>query len=340
MTAIDAFTAKQLAFEQLHTDGWTRFAKGFTASMRGEHQQSGGLPGSNGFNESADEFTGRMARTLTMSEVFYVAPIMNALVTAAAEAWPEDEPVLAEDFPTTHGWIYIPTALTTLDIRGQLVTTTALTWAIRGETLDVVFWADKRNDSEHVKSTPGWGQLPQYTPSHVTSLSLGQQLPKALSMNMLLPPEVSETIKYDLDKRAMALGLPEGWSTEDLSPTIGPVKELTWLVAALRIMQQPLASFERKGLPANVRKGLARKKFKVSQKAVTVIDFRRRAGDFNAGTGREYSHRFLRRGHWRRQPYKREDGTTERRRIWIHATIVGDPDKPLVLRNHVNALTR
>jgi hypothetical protein len=93
-------------------------------------------------------------------------------------------------------------------------------------------------------------------------------------------------------------------------------------------------------MPANMRKSLMRHPIRLKQKAVTVIDFRRRKGDFEHVGEREYSHRFLRRGHWRRQNYKREDGEWERRRIWIHSTIVGDPSKPLILRDHVNALTR
>ena len=48
---------------------------------------------------------------------------------------------------------------------------------------------------------------------------------------------------------------------------------------------------------------------------MTVIDFRRREGDSEAHGEQEYSHRFLRRGHWQRQPYGREDRSWDRRRI-------------------------
>ena len=48
-----------------------------------------------------------------------------------------------------------------------------------------------------------------------------------------------------------------------------------------------------------------------------------------SGEKANYSHRFMRRGHWRMQPYPKEQVT---RQIWIYPTIVGDSDLPLIVK--------
>lgn len=337
MTAVDAFHTKQAAYECLRDPHWGRFAEGFTASLRGEKSRT---LAQRGYSETGPELTRRLASAISVAEAFYVAPMMTRLVTAAAEAWEEDEPVLEEDFPLSHGWMYVPGGLTSIDVRGQALTTSAVTWAVRGGRVELTWWADKRHDPPALRAKPGWAEAPQWTPWHLTELRFGEPLPRSMRMGTLLPPEVSEKISWVDNGTSTAMMFPQGWTPDQMAPSVRPDEVAAWLVSALRIMQQPLASIDRKGLPANVRKGLQRRPVRMKNKSVTVVDFRRREGDYNSGTGREYSHRFLRRGHWRRQPFKREDGTWDRRRIWIHPTIVGDPDKPLVLRNHVQALTR
>ena len=48
-----------------------------------------------------------------------------------------------------------------------------------------------------------------------------------------------------------------------------------------------------------------------------------------SGESANYSHRFIRRGHWRNQPYPSEDLY---RQIWIDPTIVGSKDLPLIVK--------
>jgi len=338
MTAIDAFTMKQATFEGLHTGAWARWVDSFTASLRGEVP---GTLGASGFVEQADEFSRDLVTTLSLAETFYVSPAMNALVTAAAEGWEGDETVEAEDFPTDHGWLFIPGGIANIDVRGRMYTTSALTWARRGGEVRVTFWADKRNDPPSEHSNPGWQALPQMTPWHLTTVHLGRPLPTALRFGRTLPPEVSEKIQWIEHEGGYAMTFPQGWTAEEMTPTMGPDPTIAWLVSTLRIMQQPLARVEREGLPAGVRKNLSKMPKRVKNTRVTVIDFRRRVGEREHGEGREFSHRFLRRGHWRRQWMGSEkDGTRRQARIWIHPTVVGPEDKPLILRDHVNALTR
>lgn len=351
MPATDAFHVRQTMWEDLHTEEFHRFAGYFTRSLRGEIQATdtavltGRTPEqireAMPLLRGGDEFVAREVRVHRLAETFYVARPMTALVTAAAEDWPADETIEPEDWPTDHGIMYVPGGVATLDVRGQFEVTVAFSWEVHGDHTTVVWWTDKAYDSPYAKAKAGWDNIPRFTPWHVTYLEHGSPLPTGLIMGTLIPPEQAEQMRWTTGPNGeVGMTIPTGFTPEQLQPRVDTDRTSAWLVAALRIMQQPLAMVERKGQPAHLRKQLARRPITLRQKAITVIDFRRRVSDFTAGSGREYSHRFLRRGHWRRQPYKREDGSWDRRRVWIHATIVGDPDKPLILRNHVNALTR
>lgn len=344
MPALDAYHSKQTAYEDIHTAQWHRQMRGFMDSLAGEDPDTTGSPGSiAAWGRDPDEVTKRLARTLAWGENFYVAPLMQRMVAAAAEAWPTDEVVEPEDFITDRGWLFIPGGVSVLDIRGQIITTSAISWERFASQVFVCLWADKAHDSPWMRAKRGWDAVPQFTPWHLTTLTLGQPLTRTLRMGTALPPEVSEAIRYvwdEADPTKGSLYFPQGWTAEQLAPSLRPEENLAWLVSTLRIMQSPLSALNPQGLPAAVRKGHRAARWRVKQTAVTVIDFRRRASDFDGHGTREYTHRFLRRGHWRRQPFKREDGTWDRRRIWIHPTVVGDPSLPLVLRAHVNSLSR
>src|SRR5262245_21691422 len=352
MTALDAFHMRQVALDGIHSAAWHRFADSYVKSLRGDDAKlrmgSQPIP----FNalgakmaewpESGQTLTEQCHSMLTMGETFYIAPGMHALVAAAAEEWIADEQVMPDDLPSDTGFLLLPgNGLLTLDIRGAALHTNAITWQRRGDTIRFIWWCHKRHDNPQLKARPGWAEMPDYTPWHVMEQPLYEPIVESLQMGTLLPPEVSEGIRWFTGPNgALSMSIPEGFTPDQLRPSLRTNEVVAWLVSMWRIMQQPIAAISRQGLPANVRRLHAKRPHRLRNTAVTVIEFRRMKGDYAEGTGRTYSHRFLRRGHWRRQPYKRDDGTWDRRRIYIHPTIVGDPDKPLILRNHVNALTR
>lgn len=338
MSAIDAFWMRQGLWETMHNPFWHRYCDGFAQTNRGE--VPGVAPG--GWQGTGEELAKRWLSTMMLAETFYVDPQMHRLITAAAEDWPDDEEVTHEDFPTDQGFLWLPGGgLATLDIRGQIMHVNAITWDRRGSEVMLTWWAHKRHDSPYRReSFPDWEHLPDLTPWTVEFLPLGHELPRTLQMGTVLPPEVSDGIQWTQTEAGLAAYIPEGWSKEQMTPTVKRDPVAAWLVSALRIMQQPLADVRTQGLPANVRKSLQARPKKLRQTRVTIIEFRRPPSSRGEQTGREFTHRFLRRGHWRRQPYKRDDGTWDRRRIWIHPTVVGPADKPFLVRDHVNALRR
>lgn len=337
--ALDALHAKAVAFDGVHSEEWARWSEGYIRSLKGE--QPGVVGATHLVDTSSTALTARLTRELDLAETFYVSPEMNKLVTAAAESWEEDEIVHMEDFPSFMGWMWIPGGVSKLDLRGRLITTKAVSWHVTGGRVILTYWADKNDDDPVQRASLGWGGLPQFTPWHVLVQPLGKQVVKGVGLGTALPPEISDQIYWTQTEQGLMAYFPEGWTKEQMTPRLMTEPVLTWLVSALRIMQTPIADVRRQGLPANVRKGLLKRPHRFKEKAVTVIEFRRRKGENILSTEREFSHRWLRRGHWRKQ-WMGSEKTDDRRqvRIWIHPQVCGPADKPFILRRHVNALIR
>lgn len=284
----------------------------------------------------------QMLRSMTrVAQPYYVSPDMQAIVTAAAMALPDDEVVTVEDFPADVGWMLIPGGgITVIDIRGKLVSSNVLLWRRLGSVVTLVLLVDEKHSA-----TPdlggGFGGNLRVTPWMILDLHLGRPLPTNLSSGMVVPPELADQFTWIDTPTGGMMTHPKGFDASEMTYSLRPDYPTQWLVACLRIMQQPLARITQEGLPTALRKGLKASPVRLRYTHVTVIDYRRRVGDPDRDpSGRTFSHRFLRTGHWRRQPYKREDGSWDHRRTWIHLTIVGDPSLPLMLREHVRALTR
>lgn len=80
-----------------------------------------------------------------------------------------------------------------------------------------------------------------------------------------------------------------------------------------------------------------RRSFNREIKTTIVFTLRRTRSpklDEANGNGREYSHRWMVRGHWRNQPYKMS-GSVVHRQIWISDYVKGPDGKPLVLKKRV-----
>lgn len=103
------------------------------------------------------------------------------------------------------------------------------------------------------------------------------------------------------------------------------------LQATFRLMQQQIATRNRYRPDRNARRE-AKKLGMPDETTVVVVRLRREKSETPADHEPEpanYSHRFIRRGHWRNQPYPSEG---IHRQIWINPTIVGDEQLPLILK--------
>lgn len=307
----------------------------------------------------------RVERDVQMSDAYYVSPEMCVLVTAAAESMPDDAGPRAEDFPSPAGWLLIPNGLVQTDIRGNAVITNVVLWSTVGGVLRLEYLTDKTHPLDRHNTTAGllhaareeghsdperwarqtWEEMPRLTHWHSMSAELSGRIPQSMSLGNVIPPEVSNQIRViEGPNGQTALHFPIGYTPDELkewanSARVGPEPVIRWLLACLRLMQQEITTVTEHGLPANLRRSL-KGKVRMKNTHVTVIEYRRISSSMPSESSREYTHRFLRRGHWRWQPYKNEEHEWDRKRIWIHPTIVGDESLPLLLREHVKALVR
>lgn len=348
MPAIDAYAKLTTLAEDIRSPGYAQMVRSRVLSVRGElHGDS--MP-SYGIYDKAD--TGevvwrRMVAAVETGYAFYVAPQMSALVTAAAESLPDEEPTLVSDPPTPQGFVWIPGGLTTLDVRGRVLVYNAALWTVYGGQVFVWWLTDKYDENDMTNfelrsgaSESAWARFPTLTTNGEARLRFNQPVPKMLGQTKVLPPEVQKSLRYEPDKGLVAW-FDQGMGADELqewmTPQIGPDTCARWLLACWRLMQQSLTSLIDEELPKGVRK--AGRRAGLPTDRVTVIDLRTKP---SRGTGEsevEWTHRWLRRGHWRQQPYK-EDGVWMKKTIWIHPTVCGPEGLPLVIRDHVYNLKR
>jgi hypothetical protein len=97
------------------------------------------------------------------------------------------------------------------------------------------------------------------------------------------------------------------------------------LMAALLLMSQPLASETRAVAPRAAARRVTR--LGVSVPDVRVISLRRTSGSSVGGGSREWSHRWMVRGHWRQQWYP---SIGQNRPIWVDPYLKGPEGAPLL----------
>lgn len=105
--------------------------------------------------------------------------------------------------------------------------------------------------------------------------------------------------------------------------------------ALWRFMSQEIAAIEHPHTRKTTARMLMRRQLRADP--LTLIRLRRRARGVDQGTSFEYSHRFVVRGHWRRQWYPSEQ---RHRSIYIRPFIKGPDDAPLLAREHVIGVVR
>jgi hypothetical protein len=348
MPAFDAYARKAALAEDLRTDLYANYLQARIRSVRGG-AGTASVPAV-GIYDRTD--TGRVVARKMLAAVetgytFYVAPHMESLVTAAAESLPEDDVIVPGDLPTPQGFVWIPGGITLLDVRGRVLKYNAALWTTFGGQVFVWWLTDKYDDADMTnheirRTAPKgyWETFPQLTPNGEGRALFGQPMPKHLGQTKVIPPEYRQKMTWD-DNQGLVFWSEYGMGSEEmrewLTPTIGPDAPFRWLLACWRLMQQSVTRLDDVEMPRQLRK-LGRRAGLPSD-YVTVIDLRSAPSRGDGEPGVEWSHRWLVRGHWRKQRCK-EDGEWTTKTIWIHPHVKGPEGKPLLIRDHVYNLTR
>lgn len=336
---------------------------GFERSQRGMERPSGkpddpfdALPNpigmftpSHPYDTSGDALRTYFARHMRMTLPFYVDPRMTALVTAAAESMP-DEPLRPEDLPATHGFLLLPSGLAEVDLRGQMMVHNVVCWFQYGGGVDLWFLSNKNDERDMVNQRhrayfgeERMREFPTLAPAVYGRIEFGDTVPYSLQGNKVLPPEITESMRVMKDPKtgSLAFAWTEGydmneWIGEHLE--VGPNATVAWILAMWRLMQQTITDVRTEAVDRPLRK--AARKRNMKQDTVSVITLRKKKYvDGEGESNIEWSHRWLVRGHWRKQPCK-TNGEPDTRVIWIHPHLKGPDDAPLLIRDHVYALQR
>lgn len=295
-------------------------------------------------------FADNESTRLFMAETFMVTPEMMDVCEFAARTLPDEEAALRRDLlPTDRGFLVFAQPRHTEDVNGVIVGVSAITW---GTTQERVPGATEFGTNKPVHySVPGvrfnlythkyddedraWDWNERIGAVHGLSKEQWDEMRDA---NLHMLPTL--TLGHSVFLPYNAIMQPEDLTDEELLAKIHSTTSnrswLAFLVTVFTMMGQTLASVEDAQIERGTRKRMMRKKI---PGRVTVIALRRKSGAHADPESRglvQWQHRWVVRGHWRRQPYK--DGSTKL--IWINAFIKGPEDKPFKQTEKVYVLKR
>lgn len=161
---------------------------------------------------------------------------------------------------------------------------------------------------------------------------------KMVDQNSWIPQHIGEDVLLPVDS-LMWTRSPQNFDPRkfmtDQDLTVMNLLALMWTF--FHMCSQTLTTVSREELPSRTVRAL--KKFSMP-KHVTVVQLRRSAGH-SAQEGKsqvEWSHRWVVRGHWRRQ--RVGPGRQEIRPRWIFPHVKGPDGKPLLMTEKVYSLVR
>lgn len=294
--------------------------------------------------------TVRLLREMYLAELsrllecdpLYVSRDMCELVAAAAETF-QPEPLLESDVLTPRGFLYFAEPFPVQD-RFDTPTTIAAaswsrTWSIddkQGATERLEQVLDARVTGELEDGTRlGWDQIEDEMEAAGAEAS-------GLSLTLYAitkPSSVAKIGGVGAYPPLLPLHITPWWfgmtfdgnEVDELGQPTGAAWWWRILQTTFRLMQQPLAHRTLVPLDRGGRREAKRWKARPDTEIV-VVRLRREEGDHIHGDDHgtaNYSHRFIRSGHWRNQWYP---SIKSHRQIWIAPTVVGDPSLPLIVR--------
>jgi hypothetical protein len=307
------------------------------------------------YDESGDGLRQYFEQHMKMTLPFYVDPRMTALVTAAAESMPVESVLRPEDLPATHGFLLVPSGISEIDLRGQLMVHNVVIWVQRAAGVDLWFLSNKYDERDMVNARhkayfgeEGLRSMPMLTTALYTRIEFGSGVPMALASTKVLPPEITETMRVQTGPDGQVAAMwGEGYDLNEWlagAMEITPSATVSWIVAMWRLMQQTVVDVSEHAVDRQLRKAARKRNMKGDAVTVITLRKRKRADGSDEPSEIEWSHRWLVRGHWRQQWVGPKNGELGVERyqtpVWIHPHIKGPDDAPFLVRDHVYALTR
>jgi hypothetical protein len=275
---------------------------------------------------------------LAGAHAFHVQAEMTDLVQAAALGLDDTTPWRTSLLPTGVGFVYFDKPLVTMDVRGRHLKAHAILWGpaeTTSGTVTAVYWFNDIDDPDDL--------LLAHAQHENMTLDKLRQLGRLQLFHVdLIPPDHPiGPMQIPIDGEHEAQIAAEG----DVAHT--PDNTVRAFVSYLRLLSQTLVKVA-PGVPD--RAALKRATRRRLPGLVTTVTLRRVeyvGNETHNETEVEWSHRWLVRGHWRRQPCGPEHPLAEPDGhggfvaiIYINPYIKGPEDKPLHLSNKVYDLSR
>jgi hypothetical protein len=314
-----------------------------------------------------------IAMAARMAELYTITPEMFDLIRHASESMPP-QTLAREDLPSQSGFLYLPKAYHMLDVNGDPMPVRALLWheetlgnpgdaapgpgmpaIARGVVLymfvDAAENAPPVRESGSGRNRRGWflAHSPKMGLIHVMSFGFGNPGYTVDVDRMIAEGDDPETIARDARRfmhsihDGIPIGEPAANGSVRVRTTSGkvlwvrPDPMLQFLSAYLHFMASELSAIDHPPLPRSLLKWLRR--LEMPTGPVSVVRLRRRKPSGEGAGGWTLSYQYVRRGHWRRQPYGPR-ARPEYRWIWIAPALVGPEDGPLRVRDVVNVVAR
>lgn len=348
MPAVDALYARSIAMDDIESSStMERFLDGLVESLKNPELGASVLTE----RTTPEEFQTLLWGMLRFSEAYWVSADMMALAVAATEAMPDDAAIDRHLLPSDIGWLLLADPITVLDVRGKVLRFNAVSWAAKSEdSFAIVWWTNKHDPVDSVNITMRkrltdrqYARLPTYQPVHIGSVVYNRPLPQSITFgkNRVIPPDQEVSVTQGPDG-SLTWVFPEGMDGEDLVPRKTPDPALQTLTVIWRLMRQTVVDLRESDekIPRNLRRMIAKQN---TSDRVSVITLRKHVRGRDQGRTVEWSHRFLRRGHWRHQWYgSNAKGNRRQEWVWVHPAIVNaaHEDLPFLVRDHVSALIR
>jgi hypothetical protein len=291
-----------------------------------------------------NESTRRMNRHLYEGEAtrlfdcdpLFVSREMCEVIDFASQSF-EPEALLESDLITPRGFLFYEKPFHIPDRFDRPITIAAVSWT-RVFSMDL-----PEEDGEKKDRIISLGPLGPGDPSAVIAeqvlLEKHGAKPYGISITLYADSSAEGVTVSDGAPQVIPFHLTPWWfgmsfDGNEVDENGVPTGAAWWwriLQATFRLMQQQIALKHRYRPDRNARRE-AKKLGMPDETTVVVVRLRREKSETPADHEPEpanYSHRFIRRGHWRNQPYSSEGIV---RQIWINPTIVGDEQLPLILK--------